>query len=623
MGSVQIARRSVVVGLDTLAIGLAILSAVILRAGGIVIQAGWIHISLRTPVRTILWLGAVFVARLAIDRRTGPFGLSATQRDDDPLFPAAPAGLWRRTAIAAIGIGLALALLMHDQVGHLYSVPDLGDPVFSVWRIGWVTHQIAANPMHLFDANIFYPEPLTLTYSDPIILPAITVAPLLAIGVHPLVAYNLLLLSGFWFSGIAVYLLVERLAGSPRAAFIAGLTYACYGYRFEHYSHLELQMTQWMPLALLALHLFVSTGRPRYAVALALTGAAQLYSSMYYAVFFLVYAAVIAAVLLTFCRRPIRRLLGPMAIAVAIAAVVTVPLARAFIAAQPTKGERPIEEIKYYSAEPSDYLRANKYSWLWRNRLSPSLPERTLFPGAAPLALAAIGVVPPLGVFPLAYTAGLIVSFDGSLGFNGALYPYLHRWLIPFRGIRAPARFAAIVGLTLSILAGFGARRILARCGSRTRENVVFAALIAFVMIDAWPLLTLRAAWKEPPDIYAALQYTPGTVLAEFPMRDNEVDNIPFMYFSLWHWSRMVNGYSGFIPASYLELHKETLNFPDAHAVDVLQKKGVTHVTVNCGLNFEGCTELVDAMRHTPRLRLMANSRWMDRPVQLYEVLGP
>ena len=154
-------------------------------------------------------------------------------------------------------------------------------------------------------------------------------------------------------------------------------------------------------------------------------------------------------------------------------------------------------------------------------------------------------------------------------------------------------------------------------------QNLVFAGLIAFVLIDAWPLLTLRPAWKEPPDIYAALQYTPGTVLAEFPMRDNEVDNIPYMYFSLWHWSRMVNGYSGFIPASYLALHRETLNFPDAHAVDALQKKGVTHVTVNCGLNFEGCTELVDAMRHTPRLRLMANSRWMDRPVQLYEVLAP
>ena len=89
--------------------------------------------------------------------------------------------------------------------------------------------------------------------------------------------------------------------------------YACYPYRFEHYGHLELQMTQWMPLGLLALHLFVSTGRWRYAIALGLAGVAQLYSSMYYAVFFLVYATVIGAGLLIVHRPSIRRLVLPAA----------------------------------------------------------------------------------------------------------------------------------------------------------------------------------------------------------------------------------------------------------------------------------------------------------------------
>src|SRR6185295_11411814 len=132
----------------------------------------------------------------------------------------------------------------------------------------------------------------------------------------------------------------------------------------------------------------------------------------------------------------------------------------------------------------------------------PPVPERTLFPGAAPLALAAAGLVPPLGAVPIVYAAGLVVAFDGSLGFNGGLYPYLHRWLSPFRGIRAPARYAAIVGLTLAILAGFGARRILRHCRSRAWENAVWAGLLAVVLIDAWPVLGLQPVWKEPPDIY-------------------------------------------------------------------------------------------------------------------------
>ena len=50
---------------------------------------------------------------------------------------------------------------------------------------------------------------LTLTLSDPIFLPAVMAAPLLAVGIHPVVVYNLSRLSAFWFSGMAVYLLVN------------------------------------------------------------------------------------------------------------------------------------------------------------------------------------------------------------------------------------------------------------------------------------------------------------------------------------------------------------------------------------------------------------------------------
>src|SRR6202008_3176007 len=124
--------------------------------------------------------------------------------------------MWGRAALAALGSAAALAVLLHDQLRNLYLVPDLGDPLFSVWRIGWVAHQIVTDPVHLFDGNIFYPERLTLTLWGPVILPALTIAPLLAAGVHPVVAYNLLFLFGFWLSGDATYLLVERLTGAAR-----------------------------------------------------------------------------------------------------------------------------------------------------------------------------------------------------------------------------------------------------------------------------------------------------------------------------------------------------------------------------------------------------------------------
>ncbi len=64
-------------------------------------------------------------------------------------------------------------------------MPDLGDPLFSIWRFGWVLHKLHGDPRPLFSPNIFYPNELTLTYSDSMLLPAVTTMPLLASGMHP------------------------------------------------------------------------------------------------------------------------------------------------------------------------------------------------------------------------------------------------------------------------------------------------------------------------------------------------------------------------------------------------------------------------------------------------------
>ena len=195
-------KRRVVIGLDVLTVGLALLTATIINVGGFIVRFSDIRISLRTPQRALIWLVAVLIARLILDRHTGPFDLSrahwrrlrssgtavlCAQRRrvrrsvvSEPFLVHASAGQWRRAALASLGIALALAILMHDQLRHPYSVLDLGDPLFMMWDIGWVAHQLVTDPAHLFDGNMFYPERLTLTRSDPMLLPALMAAPLLA-----------------------------------------------------------------------------------------------------------------------------------------------------------------------------------------------------------------------------------------------------------------------------------------------------------------------------------------------------------------------------------------------------------------------------------------------------------
>src|SRR5436190_23236056 len=85
----------------------------------------------------------------------------------------------------------------------------------------------------------------------------------------------------------------------------------------------------------------------------------------------------------------------------------------------------------------------------------------------------------------------------------------------------------------------------------------------------------------------------------------------------------MVNGYSGFAPDSYKRLRSDISKFPADEGVEALRRRGVTHVTVNCGLGYPGCYDLMSAMSHARRLRLTMNTVWMGQPVQLYEVLAP
>ena len=47
------------------------------------------------------------------------------------------------------------------------------DVQYATWSLSWVAHTIATAPAHVFDGNIFAPEPTTLAYSEPVITPAL------------------------------------------------------------------------------------------------------------------------------------------------------------------------------------------------------------------------------------------------------------------------------------------------------------------------------------------------------------------------------------------------------------------------------------------------------------------
>jgi hypothetical protein len=460
-------------------------------------------------------------------------------------------------------------------------VPDIGDPLLSTWRIAWIAHQIVRDPIHLFDANIFYPERRALALSDATIVPGLMGAPLFWIGVPPVATYTIVLLSTFVLSVVFTFLFVRRLVGHAGAAVVAAVIFGFYPFRFEHYSHLELQMSFWVPLALWAFHRTLERGATRDGVLTGLAISGQTLSSMYYGLFLATYLIPIAVVL-WLTRRVATGAARALAAGALVATLLVAPVALPYLQNRAVVGERQFGEIDFYSATPQDYLAAHPRSATWGWMQLTNNPERHLFPGVLAVALAIVGLSSSFSRLRLAYAAALALAVDVSLGLHGILYKSLYHYVLPYRGLRVPARMSILVGFTLAVFAAWAVRRIAARLPARVPATLVPAVLSALILLEYRPSIELEPIWKKPPAIYDRLE--PSAVIVELPLPGKETlawFDTRYMYFSTFHWRRLVNGNSGFFPPSYIRFLKTMQPFPDAESIATLKMMNVDYVILH------------------------------------------
>jgi hypothetical protein len=502
---------------------------------------------------------------------------------------------------------------------------EIGDPLLSTWRLSWIAHQLQADPWHLYDGNIFYPEKNTLAFSDAMIVPSLMAAPLVWFGVHQLVAYNLLLLSGFALSGAAMFLLVRSTTDHTGAALVAGFVFAFLPYRYMHYAHLELQMAQWMPLCLWALHRTIRDGRLRDGLLTGLFLALQTLSSFYYGIFLAAFLIPVGiALLIGGGRGRVSPAVRSLAAGAVLAAVLVGPFTRPYFTARQSVGERPVSEVEEYSARPRDYLAAHPRNTLFGGPLEGArMRERALFQGIVVPILALAALWPPLSAARVGYLLGLALAFECSLGTNGIVYPWLREHVMPFRGLRVPARMSMLVGLSLAFLVGDAVARIWRRVGSRPARVALVAAIALAIAAEYHSTLVLDEVWRSPPPIYAHLAHRPDAVLLELPLTAWEPAREPvYMYFSTFHWHRLVNGYSGFSPRWYPELLKRMRTFPDDGTVEDLRRRGVDYVIVHGAFySPEDYRALVDRLDERRDVRLEGVTRWERNDTRLYRLV--
>lgn len=538
----------------------------------------------------------------------------------------------RFIGLSLIVFTLLTAVMTYPQVLRMTDgVHDDGDPYMVTWVLAWVAHQLPRAPAHLFDANIFYPERNTLAYSETLLVPGLVAAPLFWLGVGPILIYNLVFLSGFALSGVGVALLVRRLTGNNGAAILAGIVFAFAPYRIDHYAHLQLQQTQFIPLALWAFHVLLDTGRLRAGVLLGVFTACQMLSCMYYGLFLIPYMAVVCGTMLIAKRAMPRRLVA-LAVAAAIVIVALIPVGRAYLAARNVVGERGREEVAQNSATWRNYLAPPELNVVYGNAFARFRdPERRLFPGFVAVALAIVALWPPLSATRVAYALGLVLAFDVSLGFNGVIYGGLYDYFLPFKAIRIPARMGMMVGFSLAVLAGYGATRIVEQLRSAPLRRAVLTGLGVLMLVEyASRPMELGAAQLRAPEAYADLVRdrgdSPTAVLFEFPT--SAKSDPTYLYYSTFHWQYLVNGYSGFFPPSYEKIENAVRNFPDEMSMNAIKSHGVRYLVIHGEWLYGDRYEtLIDTLDRRPDLALVSRHPW-QRPgkhagISVYRVTYP
>jgi hypothetical protein len=497
----------------------------------------------------------------------------------------------RRRAVEWLAVAGLFALLTAamtwPQAIHLGSrATPHHDVYFNMWRLRWFAHALTTSPARLFDANIFHPEPLTLAYSDAMLVEGLVAAPLLWAGVPPVLVHNLLLLGAIAASGIAMCALARYLTGSLGAGLIAGVVFALAPYRFEHIMHMELQWTMWMPLAFLALHRTFDTGEWKYGLATGGCIALQMLSSIYYGIFLASLIAPGALLLMARDRRvTLPKALWPLTAGAVLAAAVSAAYAVPYLRVQASVGQRTGQEVASYSARPADYLSATSSNSLYGGATASSgRVERRLFPGAIPIVLAIVGLllrVPSRRA--IVYLLLLAAAFETSLGFNGHVYPWLYDHVAPYRGLRAPARLGVFFLMFLAVLAAYGYRAIVEGRPAIVRAWLV-TALTLGVIAEYHVHFELAAFTNTAPPVYRMLARQPPGVVAEFPMPRADAlpgDDAKYSYLSTFHWFPLVNGYSGTYPPSYLARLEDLRGFPDDASIRQLRRANVAYVILH------------------------------------------
>jgi hypothetical protein len=522
-------------------------------------------------------------------------------------------------AVSLVGYVTAVVVLTWPLGAHLTShrpnpFPALAmlDGLFEIWTAAWTAHALTTAPLQLLDANIFHPTPQAFFLGGNGIGVFPYFAPTFVLTGNPALAANVTFLGCVALTAWGLHRVVVSWTTSELAGLIAGATFL----------ETPWVLWAWLPITLTydALLYFpwlialtaAPTLRPWHAAGLAVLVALQCVTNIVYvAPAVLVPLGVI--VLARLLRRETRSLGLRGAIVLLAAVAMLVPLYAGY--ASVAAGQQHLVEQRAWDGVMPQGLAAFEPVIMARRIYLPVRIPWGRQPNFAP-----IGV--PQIVFPLVLCglACFLLDADrrarlrrawlhaGVWTLVGALIsmPVVKIWnLEPMQSplfillervaprvlqvAQSADRLGVAALMGIALLAGLAFAACERRVVRRGRAvPVLLAALLVGLMWGEWRM-RVRTPYPifEPPRLSETLLAKlrePGGPLLEVPVGRGRgrVPHSEAMYRSIFHWRRLVNGRSSYVPSGFQERMAVAEQLPSRDALTLLRAgTGLDTILVN------------------------------------------
>ena len=163
-------------------------------------------------------------------------------------------------------------------------------------------------------------------------------------------------------------------------------------------------------------------------------------------------------------------------------------------------------------------------------------------------------------------------------------YSLFYKFVPGFKSLRVPGRVYVLFILSLSVLAGYGMKKIRLKSKRAAYLSLLIPVILLFEYVNV-PFSLNCWIDANPTPVYEWLaKDKKDSVIVELPMPDSFKllpHEIQYQYWSLYHDKKLVNGYSGFFPPIYWPLAEGMKYFPNADVIEMLKTLNVRYVVIH------------------------------------------